>query len=96
MPDDQHREALPAAQRDTAMAATAASLRAARAAVDAEFGNGYAAAHPQLVAAMLQATAIESAVEAGRAATDQVLDRVTRLSRDTNETILKLKPRLFG
>ncbi len=96
MPDDLPRETPHADHRDTAMAATAAALRAARTAIDAEFGEGYAAAHPELVAAMLQATAIESAVEAGRAATDQVLERVTRLSRDTNETILKLKPRLFG
>jgi len=96
MPDDLPPRTPPADHRDAAMAASAAALRAARSAVDAEFGDGYAAAHPQLVAAMLQATAIESAVEAGRAATDQVLDRVTRLSRDTNETILKLKPRLFG
>ena len=96
MPDDLPRETPHGDHRDTAMAATAAALRAARTAIDAEFGEGYAAAHPELVAAMLQATAIESAVEAGRAATDQVLERVTRLSRDTNETILKLKPRLFG
>ena len=96
MPDDLPRDASPTDPRVGAMAATAASLRAARAAIDSEFGDGYAAGHPELVAAMLQATAIESAVEAGNAATDRVLDRVTRLSRDTNETILKLKPRLFG
>lgn len=65
--------------------AVARYLAAAREAIDAEFGTGHAAANPALVAAFLQACALEAAVNAGRIA-----------SRETNETILKLKPRLFG
>ena len=68
-----------------AVETTAEYLRSARAAIDAEMGEGYAAAHPELIAAFLQASAIESAVNAGRIA-----------SRETNETLLRLKPRLFG
>ena len=63
----------------------ASHLRAAIEAIDAEFGAGYARDNPELVAAMLQASAIESAKLAGVSA-----------SRETNETLLKLKPRLFG
>lgn len=65
--------------------AVARYLAEARAAVDAEFGEGHAARHPELVAAFLQACAIEAAVNAARIA-----------SRETNETLLKLKPRIFG
>ncbi len=65
--------------------AVAQYLAAAREAIDAAFGDGHAARHPELVAAFLQACAIEAAVNAGRIA-----------SRETNETLLKLKPRLFG
>lgn len=75
---------------------TTASLAAARAQIDALFGPGYAAENPTLVAAFLQAAAIEYAVTAGQAATAQTLDTLTNLSRQTNETLLKLKPRIFG
>ncbi len=68
-----------------APAAVASYLAAAREAIDAAFGEGHAARHPDLVGAFLQACAIEAAVNAGRVA-----------SRETNETLLKLKPRLFG
>jgi hypothetical protein len=71
-------------------------LAAAREAIDATFGEGHAARHPALVAAFLQAAAIESAVAAGRETSREALHTVSRLSRDTNETILKLKPRIFG
>lgn len=71
-------------------------LEAARGAIDGVFGEGHAARHPELVAAFLQAAAIESAVAAGRAASAETLHVVSRLSRDTNETLLKLKPRIFG
>jgi uncharacterized protein involved in propanediol utilization len=71
-------------------------LREARAAIDATFGEGHAARHPELVAAFLQAAAIESAAASGRAATRDALHLAARISRETNETILKLKPRLFG
>lgn len=71
--------------KDAAASAAAAYLRRAIDAIDAELGAGYAAANPELVAAMLQASAIEAAVNAGRIA-----------SRETNATLLQLKPRLFG
>lgn len=73
------------AGRTAAVAGATTYLRAAREAIDAEFGAGHAAAHPELVSAFLQAAAIENAVHVGRIA-----------SRETNETLLKLKPRLFG
>ncbi|MEL6127210.1 MAG: hypothetical protein AAFR57_12575 [Pseudomonadota bacterium] len=69
----------------TAPSAAAHYLREAIAAIDEEFGDGYAAAHPELIGMLVQASAIESAVNAGRIA-----------SRETCETLLKLKPRLFG
>ncbi|MEL7214706.1 MAG: hypothetical protein AAGJ96_02055 [Pseudomonadota bacterium] len=65
--------------------ASADHLRRAITEIDAAFGDGHAKAHPELVAAMLQASAIEHAVAVGRIA-----------SRETNATLLKLKPRLFG
>ena len=74
---------------------TAHYLRTAIAEIDAAFGEGYAREHPELVASFVQASAIEAAVEAGREASARTLDTVTRLSRDTNETILRLKPKLF-
>lgn len=67
-------------------------LRAAVAAIDETFGEGYARDHPDLVASFLQASAIET----GRGTSDRALDLIRHLSRETNETILKLKPRLFG
>ncbi|MGF1503440.1 MAG: hypothetical protein ACFBSD_16685 [Paracoccaceae bacterium] len=75
--------------------AAAHHLAEAVAAVDAIFGEGYAKAHPELVASVVQAAAIGTAVETGRAAHESALETVRRLSRETNETILKLKPRLF-
>lgn len=75
---------------------TMASLAAARDAIDAIFGDGYAATNPQLTAAYLQAAAIENAVQAGQDATPETLDTVKGLSRDTDKTLLKLKPRIFG
>ncbi len=68
-----------------APAAVSRYLEEARRSIDAVFGDGHAAANPSLVAAFLQACAIEAAVNAGRIA-----------SRETNETILRMKPRLFG
>lgn len=68
-----------------AIDASTAYLDAAKRAIDATFGEGHAQQNPELVAAFLQSTAIESAVNAGRIA-----------SRETCETLLKLKPRLFG
>lgn len=80
-----NRTPIAEASRPQAPGAVAQYLLAARDAIDACFGEGHAARHPDLVAAFLQACAIETAVNAGRIA-----------SRETNETLLKLKPRLFG
>ena len=80
-----HDRPLVDATKPEAPDAVAHYLAAAREAIDAAFGDGHAAANPELVAAFVQACAIEAAVNAGRIA-----------SRETNETILKLKPRLFG
>ncbi len=72
-------------QHPHAPANVAGYLAAARDAIDATFGEGHAAANPELVAAFVQACAIETAVATARVA-----------SRETNETLLKLKPRIFG
>ncbi|MEL6678733.1 MAG: hypothetical protein AAFQ51_08505 [Pseudomonadota bacterium] len=71
--------------KSSAPSAAAHYLREAISAIDEEFGEGYAAEHPELIGMLVQASAIESAVNAGRIA-----------SRETCETLLKLKPRLFG
>jgi len=86
--DDRHADA--AARR------ARAHLAAAVAAIDERFGPGHARDNPALVASVVQAAAIESAVIAGQAASAESLSVVQRLARETNETILKLKPRLFG
>lgn len=75
--------------------AAARWLKAACAAIDGAFGEGHAAANPALVGAFLQACAVESAVRAGTAASGRGLETATRISRETQETLLKLKPRLF-
>ncbi|MEM8789763.1 MAG: hypothetical protein AAGE76_16020 [Pseudomonadota bacterium] len=81
---------------NTPEARAARYLRAAKHAVDTAFGPGHAAAHPELVAAVVQASAIEHAISAGEMATEEALATIRRLSRETNETLLKLKPRIFG
>ena len=60
-------------------------LKAAVAAVEEALGPGAAARHPEIVAAVVQASALEHAVAAG-----------AKASRETNRTLLQLKPRLFG
>ncbi|WP_316014479.1 hypothetical protein [Roseobacter sp. HKCCA0434] len=70
---------------DEASARAARQLIEAKAAVDAAFGEGHAAAHPELVAAMVQAAAIHAAILNGRQATTEIAG-----------TLLQLKPRLFG
>lgn len=84
------------APRARAPEAAAHWLRGAVAAIDAEFGPGYAAANPALVAAMVQACALDAAVRAGQEAHAETLETVRALSRETNHTLLKLKPKLFG
>ena len=77
-------------------ATVGAHLVEAREAIDAAFGDGHAARHPELVAAFLQAAAIESLAAAGCDTAGQALHVATRIAHETNETILKLKPRIFG
>lgn len=77
----------PARLDDTKLRAPDAAVhyfREAVAAIDDAFGEGYARDHPELVASLVQASAIDAAINAGRLA-----------SRETNETLLRLKPRLF-
>jgi hypothetical protein len=87
--DDEARQA-------DAAAAAGRHLRAAVERIDGTFGEGYAREHPELVASMVQAMTIEAAVATGREAHEQVLEVVQRVSRETNDTILRMKPRLFG
>jgi hypothetical protein len=100
MPDDLPRpipsnRALPETKSD-APSASAHYMREAIAAIDAEFGEGYARANPALIASMIQASAIESAVNTGREAHGQAMALAPQITREVCETMLKLKPRLFG
>ncbi|MEM7060572.1 MAG: hypothetical protein AAF557_23580 [Pseudomonadota bacterium] len=64
--------------------------------IDGAFGVGYAREHPELLAAMVQAAAIEAAIEAGREAHGQAMVLADRVDRELCETILKMKPRCLG
>lgn len=77
-------------------AAPARHLSAAVAAIEAEFGAGYAADHPELVAALVQSGTIEAAVATGHGAHREALDVAQGLTGQVCETLLKLKPKLFG
>lgn len=77
-------------------AAPARYLSQAVAAIDAQFGDGYARDNPALVASLVQTAAIDAAVATGRGAHEEALTLAERISRETCETILKLKPRIFG
>ncbi|MGF1551119.1 MAG: hypothetical protein ACFBWO_01295 [Paracoccaceae bacterium] len=87
----------PPADPGKSEAPDAAAYYLARAieAVDAAFGRGYARENLGLVAAMVQASAIESAVNAGIETRDRINETVERSVRETNATLLKLKPKLF-
>lgn len=71
-------------------------LRDAVAMIDAEFGPGFARAHPDLVASLVQATVLENLHATGREVHAEAMALASRVSRETNETLLKLKPRIFG
>ena len=71
-------------------------LRAAVAAIDAEFGAGYAAQHPGLVAALVQSATIETAVATGHGAHKEALGLARSLTSQVCETLLRLKPKFFG
>ena len=81
---------------NTPQSRTAAYLDEAVAAIDAQFGEGFARQNPDLVASLVQTAAIDAAVATGRGAHDEALTLAQKISRETCETILKLKPRLFG
>ncbi|MEM7188011.1 MAG: hypothetical protein AAF439_00235 [Pseudomonadota bacterium] len=81
---------------DRIVTETGKNLTRAIAEIDAAFGDGYARAHPELVASYLQAESIQAAIAAGKAAHAEAMALASRISRETNETLLQLKPRLFG
>ena len=76
--------------------ATARHLRAAIAAIEAEFGPGYAAEHPDLIAALVQSATIEAAVALGHNAHQETLGMAQSLTSQICETLLRLKPKFFG
>ncbi|MFX0544252.1 hypothetical protein ACEWPL_001755 [Roseovarius sp. S1116L3] len=66
------------------------------AAIDAQFGKGYAARHPELVAALVQSSTIEAAVRKGYGAHQEALGLAQTLTSQICETLLRLKPKFFG
>lgn len=76
--------------------AAARHLRAAVAAIEDEFGAGYAADHPALVAALVQSATIEAAVATGHDAHQEALGLAQSLTSQICETLLRLKPKFFG
>ena len=81
---------------DLDLPAAARHLRAAIAAIDAEFGPGYAAQHPDLIAALVQSATIEAAVATGHGAHQEALGMAQSLTSQICETLLRLKPKFFG
>jgi len=71
-------------------------LRNAISAIDEAFGPGYAREHPELVASLVQSATIEAAVAVGYGAHQEALAAARGISQEMAETILKLKPRIFG
>jgi hypothetical protein len=66
------------------------------AAVDREFGTGYARENPQLIASLVQSATIEAAVATGHGAHREALGLAERMGQEVCDTLLKLKPKLFG
>ncbi|MRU16797.1 hypothetical protein FDP25_15250 [Roseovarius sp. A21] len=75
---------------------TATHLARVVEAIDAQFGEGFARKNPELVASLVQSATIEAAVSTGYTAHRQALDLAQKIGTETCETILKLKPRIFG
>lgn len=71
-------------------------LNTAADAVDDRFGAGYARDNPELLASLIQASAITHAVHAGQSAHGEAMGLAQRITAQVCETMLKLKPRLFG
>lgn len=93
---DQATGPAPDATKTQAAESAAFYLREAVAAIDATFGDGYARDHPELVASLVQASAIDGAVNAGNHTSAEIVETIRTASRETNLTLLKLKPKLFG
>ena len=85
---------------DKAADRTAHFLKRAVSAIDAQFGDGYAAANPALVGSFLQSASIESAILSADAALETTLGTVLPHADKSIERVCAsleyLKPRLFG
>ncbi len=85
---------------DRAADRTAHYLKRAVETLDGQFGEGYAAANPVLVASFLQSASIESAVLSADAALESTLRTVLPHADKSIERVCAsleyLKPRLFG
>lgn len=81
---------------DTPGPAAARHLGDAINAIDAQFGEGYAAQHPELVASLVQSATIEAAVAKGYGAHQEALGLAQSLTAQICETLLRLKPKFFG
>ncbi len=85
---------------DKAADRTAQYLKRAIEALDAEFGEGYAAANPALVGSFLQSASIESAILSADTALESTLGTVLPHADKSIERVCAsleyLKPRLFG
>ena len=75
---------------------TAIHLARAVEAIDAQFGEGFARQHPELVASLVQSATIEDAVSTGYTAHRQALALGEKLGGEVCATLLKLKPKFFG
>jgi len=71
-------------------------LSVAARAIDAQFGEGYARDHPDLVASLVQSATIEAAVATGYGAHQEALAAARQIGADLGDTLLELKPRFFG
>jgi hypothetical protein len=97
MPISRSEDAAATPELSTAAASTTLGhLRDAVAMIDSEFGTGFARAHPELVASLVQASVLENLHATGREVHAEAMALASRVSRETNETLLKLKPRIFG
>jgi hypothetical protein len=76
--------------------AAARHLGAAVTAIDAQFGEGYAAQHPELIASLVQSATIEAAVATGHGAHQEAMSLAQSLTSQICETLLRLKPKFFG
>ncbi|MFD0857780.1 hypothetical protein [Roseovarius aquimarinus] len=81
---------------DSPDTAPARHLAEAVRAIDAEFGAGYAAKHPELVASLVQSATVEAAVSTGYGAHQEAMGLARELTSQICETLLKLKPKFFG